>query len=331
MKLARICAIGLAVLALLWIAPAQADGSAGCFDYEKDAAARIADCTEALGRSDLDPLEKARLLDARAWNYHGLAEYQEAEADFTAIIADATFSQRLLFWFWSLTSGARYAESEMPYGDAFMGRSGIETMSGKWDAALDDANFSKKWVRSPARMSDAQAEVAWVQWRKGDTAAAEVAYREALSTDPQNAYPEFLLSSMLFDLGRDAEALPLLRHAAAGDTFSGYPALWLYIHSPEGEAKDALRQYLGSATSWPAPIARFYLGEMDADTLLHAAEGPNAAKTREQLCEAHYYIAEALRIAGKTDAARAQYQAVLDTGVNWFVEYNSAQRRLAKL
>jgi lipoprotein NlpI len=58
-------------------------------------------------------------------------------------------------------------------------------------------------------------------------------------------------------------------------------------------------------SKWPAPIIRFYLGQITPEAVLDAAHDSNANKKREQLCEANFYLGEwALQRGTKDEAAR---------------------------
>ena len=325
---------GLAVLLLLMAAaPAHADDSsaANCEDYERSAAARIADCTEALAVPEIDPLQKARLLSSRGWAHVDRAEHAEAEADFTAAVSEASFMQRLMASLLASAKDPEAVDRVTPYGDAFLGRSWMEAEEGKHDEAIADAELAAKWFQSPARDSDAEDMIAYTERLRGDPAAAEIHYKKSEEIYGSNAYDKFSYATLLIELGRDTEALTLLRDSVHLSNYYGYPNLWLYLRSDDREeGLRAVQSYADDAKTWPVPIARYLLGSIDADALLREAEGATPAKTKENLCEAHYYIAEALRLAGKPEEARPHYQAVIDTGVAWFLEYASAKLWLAK-
>ena len=324
----------LALLLLTWcgLAPA-ALAQDDCLDYQRTAAERIAACTQALTAPNLNPIEKDNLLYNRGWAHSDRAEYPEAEADLSASLADASFTQRLAA---TLFAGKdpTLMDEVIPYGNALRARSWVRSVLGREDEAIEDAKSAERWFQSPQMDSEAYAAIAWAERLKGDVERADADYRKSFDTYGDNSYAEFIYATMLFDLGKTDDALARLRHSIKVDDSFGYGAFWLYDNGADrdGEGKEALPSYLGAATSdaRPAPVAHFYLGEIDADAVLKAAaEAPTPTKSKENLCEAHYYIAEALRLAGKTDAARMEYQAVIDSGVTYYVEYESAKQKLA--
>jgi tetratricopeptide (TPR) repeat protein len=325
---------GLILLVLLLVsmaAKAEEAGMAGCADYDSTPAERIEACTAALAEPEADTLQRARLYAGRAWAHHERAEYAEAEADFTAAVADATFMQRLMASVLGASGDAESADRSVPFGGAFLGRAWSRITLGKVDEGIADAEIAGKWLQSQTWDSEAIMAVAFAERLRGDLVAAEERYKEGLETDPDNAYARLVYASMLFDLDRDAEAMPLLRQSVQGDASRGYANFWLFIRSEDpNERGRTLDDYLVDAQDWPEPIGRYYLGTISANELLREAEDVTPMKTRENLCEANFYIAEALRVAGKPDVARPYYQAVVDTGVVWYIEYESAQHWLAK-
>jgi lipoprotein NlpI len=102
-----------------------------------------------------------------------------------------------------------------------------------------------------------------------------------------------------------------------------------WSHNDRDEGRIELESYLDDAQDWPELIGRYYLGTISANELLREAGDVTPMKTRENLCEVNFYIAEKLRREGKPDVARPYYQAAVDTGVFWYIEYESARRRLA--
>ncbi len=62
---------------------------------------------------------------------------------------------------------------------------------------------------------------------------------------------------------------------------------------------------------WPAPVIRFYLGQLTADALIGAADDPNPHTKAGQLCEANFFSGErALQQGAKDEAARLFHLAV---------------------
>jgi tetratricopeptide (TPR) repeat protein len=316
---------------LLVASPAAAD-SFGCDDFDRSPIERIAGCTKALLQPSLEPAEKAWWLVYRGFAYDDLAEYSKGEADFKAASAEASPEYRSKAEEMASMDDPVRVDAVVPFGHAFAGHAQAMMKLGKYDTAQSDLKEAQGWYQSEIFDALIEAQNAGLQRRKGDLAAAEAAFKKSIALNPSSDRALLFYAVLLLELGRESEAKPLIEKAAAVDDGDfGFPTLWLFLHGDDREeSKHALREYAGSTQEWPAPIARYYLGEIDEAKLLKAAEDGVPAKTREKLCEAHYYIAEVLRIAGRKDEARAHYRATVNTGITWYVEYDLASRWLAK-
>ena len=119
--------------------------------------------------------------------------------------------------------------------------------------------------------------------------------------------------------------------------YSHYRA-WL-IRARWGEtaaATQELATYLqyrinGKAGDWPGTVGRFLAGQLSEDDFLKAAENPNPQTSREQHCEAWFYIGSKRLIAGDTATAADDFKKCLATGVVSFEEYGSAEAQLKRL
>src|SRR5262249_29933988 len=153
----------------------------------------------------------------------------------------------------------------VPFGEAFLGRSWMRSTLANYGGAIEDAESAADWFQSPERNAEALASIAWTERLQGHIEAAESNYEQALRRAGDNAYLAFLYATLLFDLDRDAEALPELQKSIElGDSY-GYPSFWFYLHNTDRvEAKHALDRYLEDAKDWPEPIGRYYLGTISA-------------------------------------------------------------------
>jgi lipoprotein NlpI len=88
------------------------------------------------------------------------------------------------------------------------------------------------------------------------------------------------------EAGHFEDAIPGLRAAIERLPADGYAPLWLYVarlRTGQGElARSELEASLKNQKddAWPAPVARFYLGQEDAARLL-ADAGPDPARRAE--------------------------------------------------
>ena len=113
---------------------------------------------------------------------------------------------------------------------------------------------------------------------------------------------------------------------------------WL-IRARWGEAPAAtqeLANYLqyrthGQPVDWPGTVGRFLADQLSEADVLKAAENPNPQTSREQHCEAWFYIGSKRLIAGDTATAADDFKKCLATGVVSFEEYGSAEAELKRL
>jgi lipoprotein NlpI len=98
-----------------------------------------------------------------------------------------------------------------------------------------------------------------------------------------------------------------------------YAALWLDI----ANARAGLPSRLAGAaarldmTRWPAPIVKFYLGEITADALLAEGNAADAAVRANRLCEANAFMGErALGRDEKDEATRLFRRVVANCAAN---------------
>jgi lipoprotein NlpI len=194
-----------------------------------------------------------------------------------------------------------------------------------YDAALqlDPANASIHSSRGVALMHK----------REYDRALAEL--DRALEMQPQFAHARYVRGRALFDLGRFEEAAQEFERTMTDGRRDAYTAVWRYLalaragQDGRAELRETARQL--DRESWPGPVIALMLGDVSAEDLFDRAEHADPRTTRNQRCEALFFIGETLLIAGRKDEARAAFEATVGTGVIAFVEYWHAKRELDRM
>ena len=108
-----------------------------------------------------------------------------------------------------------------------------------------------------------------------------------------------------------------------------YFTLWIQLiaaradEPPAAEHSELLRR-LGGSPNWWGKLASFGAGDLDYAGLM------SVASSLGEETEALYYEGSRLFIAGDRQAARAQFQGVLDTKMVSFFEYEMARKLLAQ-
>ncbi|WP_296944149.1 retroviral-like aspartic protease family protein [uncultured Massilia sp.] len=114
--------------------------------------------------------------------------------------------------------------------------------------------------------------------------------------------------------GHPADAIPLLRKALDQLPAEGFGPLWLYNARVRNGEPELARKELATALDkqhqddWPQPLARFYLGKIDAARLLDEA-GRDRQFAAQRSCQANGYMAEWYAAGGD----QAQSAALLAT------------------
>jgi predicted aspartyl protease len=156
------------------------------------------------------------------------------------------------------------------------------------------------WVRAEADAGNADAQYALATaYRNGrgvprDPALARSWLDKAAAGGEPHA--NLLLGRQLVTSDKAAEAIPKLRAALDRLPAERFGPLWLYlarVHNGEAElAKTELQAILEKQDNddWPEPIARFYLGKLDAAGLLERA-GKEQKFARGRSCDANAYMA----------------------------------------
>ena len=213
--------------------------------------------------------------------------------------------------------------------DGYYDRATLYRQSGDFDSAIADLGNVIRLQPSDAR---------GYFWRgrsyrhKGDIARAIADYDEAQRVGGLSGVyfargQAYLVSGALENASSD------LFSAVYGDTKDPYPALWLdaalrRLGQPRTLA-DARGNFDSSA--WPAPIVRLYLGEATPEDVFAAARDGDDTKSREQVCEANFYIAELKLSYGDEAGAEPLFAEAERDCPAEFIERNGARDELASL
>lgn len=239
----------------------------------------IADYTRAIG---FDP----RL--AMAYNNRGLL--QSGKGNTELALADYNVAIRLA-----------------PQIPAFYyNRSGAWLLKGDAERELADDDEA---IRLNPRYAEPYNDRANIWRRRHDYARAVADYDLAIGLNGKSALMYRNRGLTHFFQGSFAESRADYALAIALEQ-DAYAAIWHYLASLRAGAADRFTLARNTATlapkAWPAPVVRFYLGQLTAPQLLEAAAAhPDPARRNEQQCEANYYLGESALAAGHPDEARA--------------------------
>ena len=183
-------------------------------------------------------------------------------------------------------------------------RGGVFLRTGNSDHAMADFNSA---IRLDPKLSEAYANrgKTFLKMQQYDLALSDL--NSAIELDPQSARMLVLRGSVFFRNGDAAKASVDFRRASELDPKNAYTALWDEILARRGVTDSRLARAAQEIdmTAWPAPLVRLFLGQATPEAATDAAQGPDPTTSKNQTCEAYFYIGEwASERADKAEAAR---------------------------
>jgi tetratricopeptide (TPR) repeat protein len=167
----------------------------------------------------------------------------------------------------------------------------------------------------------------------GDFVQAIADYTQAIALDPKFATAYYGRGLAKIYAGTPADAAADLAMSVQLNPKFPYGPIWLEIADMRSRLPGQLKEATGQIdmTKWPAPVIRFYLGELSPADIFVAADDANATTKRGQMCEANFYAGElALQKGNKDDAARLFKLAAADCPKT-FDEFGAANAELKAL
>ena len=106
--------------------------------------------------------------------------------------------------------------------------------------------------------------------------------------------------------------------------------LWQFVAASRGGDTGAAKTLAAGiqktpADSWPATVARYFLGQISGDDLIKAARN-----SQGRLCEAYFHLGQAALIQHDSAEAAKLFTAARSTGMSRYVEYAAALAELAR-
>lgn len=170
------------------------------------------------------------------------------------------------------------------------------------------------WIVREAEAGNAYAQLSLARFYLGDDGKPKDPAQSELwlnkAADQGNPQAKLLVGRKLMVAHRYADAAVHLRGALDQLPGERYYPLWLYLaryQAGDGAlAKTELAaRFADGQDSWPAPLAEFFLGRIDIDTLLAQA----AKQKPRRFCEASSFAAELHTAQGDHEGAKALLDA----------------------
>lgn len=185
------------------------------------------------------------------------------------------------------------------------------------DVFVSHATRIEPWLQREADEGNPDAEVLVA----GAYASGELVARDPVAANrwfrraADHGHPgaQLALGRQLMVQGHDAAAAPRLRAALDRYPDNGQVALWLYItRLRTGQAalgQQELEAAFKQVKAWPAPVAQYYLGHLDAAALFAQAAQDDA---KHRICHSAASVADLLAAQGKQAESNAVVAAHAD-------------------
>ncbi|WP_320500252.1 caspase family protein [Dongia rigui] len=311
-----------------------AAAAAMCRDDKVPADTRLAACQSALRASGLDAAARADLNNEVGRAQNELQRYDAAEAAYREAVKDDSANPTYIGNLAALLlDTSRYDEAIAAYtkaialepknnwhyynrGNAYLYAGEPAKAGADFDAALAiDENFDTLATRGYIALAEGN-----------DKAAVEFTNRAIAYDGSQNSLQSI---AVLYLSGRDKDAIDMADRMIAEDDGYGYGQIWKAMLLMRDGKSGAARTLLGSTLEdhredWPGMLIKWMLGKFDDETLITKAGEGAEEDVRNQLCEAHFYMAARAFDQGDKDSALRHVKAVLETGVYHYIEYYAA-------
>ncbi len=290
----------------------------------------------------IDIREHPVLFRARAIARQRLKDYDAAEKDFAKSIElnanDAnTFYARArmrenmgdlegaLKDFTSVTSLAA------TYGPAYLNRAEVKAALGQFKAAMEDYDNALFLIdgqgKSGIMMSRARTKMLM-----GDAKSAKEDFKSAMEIWPDSHQVYFSRGLFHFDLKMYKEALEDLRKALGMDANAHeYGRLYVCLARMHTGEKEAAQKEMGeyleereNKDDWFVKVAGFLAGRITEEEFLAAAQDENEYISREQSCEAYWYVGATAHAAGDKKKGLQFMGLCVAIRVHNFIEFQSS-------
>ncbi len=158
---------------------------------------------------------------------------------------------------------------------------------------------------------------------KGEYERSIAGYTQAIGVEPKAAWYYFGRGRANFYAGFKDKALADLVQASALAPTRAYYPLWIEIFAQRNNAPSGLAEASSKVdlTVWPAPVVKYFLGQISFEDLLAAADDSNALKKKGRVCETNFYAGE-LALSKKTrDEAIRLFRLAASDCPHSFIEW----------
>jgi lipoprotein NlpI len=305
---------------------------------KQDTDRALADCNEAirvnrtlaaaylnrgnvyLSKSDFDHAladfnEALRLDPKSAWAYAERGNLYKNKGDLDHALADLNEAIGL----------------DPSYALAYFSRGDLYKSKGELAQAMADMNNA---LRLDPNYALAYFTRGRLSYMVGNNPAALEDFSKAIKLDAEDATAYFNRGVAYYVVGnRIPDAVADFKKAAELNPKDAYAALWLDL----AEQRNNAPSHLGEAakqldmTTWPAPVIRLFLGQLNAEQTFGAAFDTDPKVKTAQTCEANFYSGELALLKKNKKEAQRLLKLAADTCPSSFVESTAAVAELIAL
>jgi lipoprotein NlpI len=138
-----------------------------------------------------------------------------------------------------------------------------------------------------------------------------------------------------WNLGDFQNAADDFSTAASKSPEWAYPVIWFGLSKLRAGTFDgvdfAKRHHSFDSSEWPAPVFGLFESHIKPDDVVQTAGKSDEKTVKDNLCEAHFYVAEWWLVQNNIAAAKPLLENVRDTCRHDFVEYKEALVELRRL
>lgn len=160
-------------------------------------------------------------------------------------------------------------------------------------------------------------------------------FDQAITLKPDHALAIKNRGRAHFYLGNFAQAAADLQRGLSLDSTNTYVVIWLHMARQRLKQNDSAdfvaHLAITDTTRWPAPVARYFLGALSADSLRALAAETNSDVQKDQRCAAAFYLGEAALLRGRRDEAAPLFQETRAACPKDWTEYMAAVAELQRL
>ncbi len=167
-----------------------------------------------------------------------------------------------------------------------------------------------------------------------DYSRAIADFERAIGLKPDHALAIKNRGRAYFYLGNFAQAAADLQRGLILDSANAYVVIWLHLarqRLKQNDAADfAAHAAVADTVHWPAPVVRYFLGTLSADSLRALSTETDSEAQKDQRCAVAFYLGEAALLRGERAEAKNLFEETRGSCPKDWTEYKAAVAELRR-